>query len=133
MSKPWRIIPTPLPFVESWLVVHDDREILLGQVKLEDAEEAVAYLNALEAEKEELRRQLAEAQMFLRERVDYIRGFEEEACKTYSAAHEQVRALRVALLGLLDDTQHRSHDCREEDCPVRVAHDVLEATADQPS
>jgi hypothetical protein len=41
--------------------------------------------------------------------------------------------LLVALRNLLDDTQHRDHDCGDGPCPVRDARAAIaKATGDQP-
>mgnify|MGYP001569824856 CR=1 FL=1 len=65
MSESWTVIPTPENAehgMESWFVVHlGPPRIMLWEFTLEGAMVAVAYLNALEAEKEELRWQLVQA------------------------------------------------------------------------
>ena len=42
----------------------------------------------------------------------------------------EIAMLRDALKSLLDDTQHKHHNCGEDDCPVLVARNALNITAE---
>jgi len=47
-----------------------------------------------------------------------------------TTANEEIKRLREALAGLLSDTQHSEHNCKDKHCPVKSARAALADAGD---
>jgi DNA repair exonuclease SbcCD ATPase subunit len=78
----------------------------------------IERLHKLREATENWRLQTAEACERAREERDHYRD-------KYHSLKAEIERLRAVLEGLLQDTQHRNHDCGDEDCPVKIAREAL--------
>lgn len=76
---------------------------------------------------EQIDMQIRQTQIGIDNEVKGIRAFQAktEACANYLAVLKTLKEAREALHNLLQDTQHKNHDCGDRDCPVLEARRVL--------